>query len=585
MRITKSILMVALVLVMSACASRKATQQAAKPKKVESRELTEAQRMEVDYFFFNGQKEKLIGNYGVAENLFVEVIKRDPANAQAHYEVARTSLARQQLPRALQYAATATELDPSNPWYLRLQADLLRQLGKQEEAIAALKQLSGMPGEDRTSVLLDVAMLYGEADKFKEAIKVLNEIEKTNGPAPELSEQKRQYWMKLEKPEEALAEIRALAEAFPLQDEYKLYLGQLYFEQGDFENARKQFEAALLIKPDQGKVYLALADTYRAKRNNAKAVEMLKKAFDYPDVDIDSKVQVMLSLFEDFDKNPAVRSIALDLSQRTTELHPDEAKAWAIRGDLQYHTQDFQGAVVSYKKAIDNDQATQKFTVWQQYLFALLETQQFERLSEAGAEAADLFPNQPVPFYLGGIAHLQEKRYQPAIDLLKAGVRIVYGNPTLEAQFYASMGEAYHQLELYSESDASFDKSLRLQPENALVLNNYSYYLSLRKSQLLKAEEMSRKSLLLEPRSGSYLDTYGWILYQLGRYQEAADYLEKAMSAAGGDVGTLLEHYGDIQYRLGNTEEAVHYWERALKAGGDVTDLLPKKLNDQKLYE
>lgn len=584
MRIKNSILLLALLLVMGACASRKSGKQAAKPKQIEVRQLTEAQRMEVDYFFFNGQKEKLIGNYGVAENLFVEVIKRDPTNAQAHYEVARTSMARQQIPRALTFAAAATALDPSNPWYLRLQADLLRQQGKQEEAIAALKRLSAMPEQDRTTVLLDVAMLYGEVDRFKDAIKVLNEIEKENGIAPELSEQKRQYWMKLDKPNEAVAEIRALTVAFPLQDEYKLYLGQLYFEQGDFENARKQFEAALLIKPDQGKVYLALADTYRVKRDNAKAVEMLKKAFDYPDVDIDSKVQVMLSLFEDFDKNPAVRGITLDLSKRTTELHPDEAKAWAIRGDLQYHTQDFQGAVASYKKAIDSDQATQKFTVWQQYLFALLETQQFGRLAEAGGAAADLFPNQPVPFYLGGIAHLQEKRYQAAVDLLKAGVRIVYGNPNLEGQFYASLGEAYHNLQKYNESDASFDKSLRIQPENALVLNNYSYYLSLRKEHLLKAEEMSRKSLLLEPRSASYLDTYGWILYQLGRYIEAADYIEKAMSAAGSDVGTLLEHYGDTLFRLGKTEEALQYWERALKAG-DVSDLLVKKLNDQKLYE
>ncbi|MFN3530328.1 MAG: tetratricopeptide repeat protein [Bacteroidia bacterium] len=581
MKINKLLLLALAAVVLSACASKKTGPLAGK--KQEVRVLSEAERMEIDFLFFNAQKEKLIGNFGVAENLFLEIIKRDATNAQAYYEVGRTSLARQQLPRAQEYAAKAAALSPGNPWYLRLEADLLRQLGRQKESIAVLHRLSMLPDQDRAAILMDIALLYGEQNEYQEAIKVLNEVEKSTGPAPELAEQKRQYWLKLNKPDKAIDEIRRLSEASPLEADYLLYLGQLYFEKGDFDLARKQFEKALLLEPDNGKIYIALADSWRAKGNQGKSFEYLQKSFAFPDVDIDVKVQVLLSLFDDFDRNVEVRKLALELSKITVETHPEEAKAWAIRGDLMYHTRAFEAAAKAYKNAIDFDQSAQKYTVWQQYLLSLLETQQFQLLGTDGQKATELFPNQPVPYFLAGIALLQEKSYEPAIKILRSGVRMVYGNAELESQFYASLGDAYQAIKQFEESDASYDRALKIKPENALVLNNYAYYLSLRGERLDKAEEMSAKSLKLEPGNASYLDTYGWILYQQGRYAEAAGFMEQAL-AIDGNNGTLLEHYGDILYKMGKTEQAIDYWKRA-QAAGVESDFINKKVADGKLYE
>jgi tetratricopeptide (TPR) repeat protein len=565
------------------CASSKksdAPTAAAKPK---AKVLTEGERMEIDYLFFNAQKEKLIGNMGVAENLFVEILKRDETNAQAHYEIGRTSMARQELPRALQYAQKASKLDPSNPWYLRLEADLLRQSGRQQEAIPVLRKLAQLPGQEKVDVLMDIALLHGEVNQYPEAIKALNEVEKIGGPAPELAEQKRQYYTKMGKPDKALEEIKRLSAAYPTQPEYMLYLGQLYFEKGDFLNAQKQFETALQYDPTNGKIFVALADTYRAQKQNKKAEEFLSKAFDYPDVDIDLKIQVMLTLFAQFDKDPGVRALALELSRKTTVLHAEEAKAWAIRADFLYHSQQFEEAVKAYRQAIELDTESQKYTVWQQYLLSLLEVQQWAELSKQGTRATELFPNQPVPYFLGGLALLQEKQHQQAIDILRRGVRMVYGNAELEAQFYAALGDGYHSLSKHEESDASYDRALKIKPNNALVLNNYAYYLSLRKQQLDKAAEMSARSLKLEPGNPSYLDTYGWILYQQGKYSEARKYIEQAL-AASGENGTLLDHLGDVVFKMGETDKALAYWLRA-KAAGVESEFIDRKIADKQLYE
>jgi Tfp pilus assembly protein PilF len=189
-----------------------------------------------------------------------------------------------------------------------------------------------------------------------------------------------------------------------------------------------------------------------------------------------------------------------------------------------------------------------------------------------------------VPFFLGGVALLQGKQHDKSIELLRAGAKVVYGNTQLEAQFYASLGDAYNAISKHEESDLSYDRSLRLNPDNALVLNNYSYYLSLRKANLEKAEEMSRKSLRLEPQNPSYLDTYGWILYQLGKYTDAKKYMNDAIAATQGENGTLLEHMGDILYKLGEKEQALKLWLRA-KAAGATSDFIDRKIAEGTLYE
>ena len=45
--------------------------------------LTPSQRADVTYLFFNANKEKILGNYNAAADLFAEVIRKDPGNAAA----------------------------------------------------------------------------------------------------------------------------------------------------------------------------------------------------------------------------------------------------------------------------------------------------------------------------------------------------------------------------------------------------------------------------------------------------------------------------------------------------------------------
>ena len=95
------------------------------------------------------------------------------------------------------------------------------------------------------------------------------------------------------------------------------------------------------------------------------------------------------------------------------------------------------------------------------------------------------------------------------------GIEFVIDNEMLLLEFYSSLADIYHAKKEYRLSDSLYEKALEINAENVMVLNNYSYYLSLRKVNLEKAKEMSFKCNNIEIDNGTYQDTYAWILYQM----------------------------------------------------------------------
>ena len=124
---------------------------------------------------------------------------------------------------------------------------------------------------------------------------------------------------------------------------------------------------------------------------------------------------------------------------------------------------------------------------------------------------------------------------------------------------------------------------MKIDSDNTFALNQYAYYLSLRKENLEKAEKLAKKANDLLPENRKYMDTYGWILFQERKYREAELWLGGAAKLGPKDQ-TILEHYGDVLFRLNKTNEALKFWEDAKAAGGN-SELLLKKIKEKKLND
>jgi Tfp pilus assembly protein PilF len=143
------------------------------------------------------------------------------------------------------------------------------------------------------------------------------------------------------------------------------------------------------------------------------------------------------------------------------------------------------------------------------------------------------------------------------------------------------LGDASFYCKDYAQSDKAFEDALKIDADNTYVLNNYAYFLSLRRTNLEKAEKLSKKTIELKPNDRNYMDTYGWILYQQKKYPEAAEWLKTASKLGPGNPN-ILEHYGDVLFRLNKPTEALLQWNAARQAGGN-SESLNKKIKDKKL--
>jgi tetratricopeptide (TPR) repeat protein len=145
------------------------------------------------------------------------------------------------------------------------------------------------------------------------------------------------------------------------------------------------------------------------------------------------------------------------------------------------------------------------------------------------------------------------------------------------------LGDAYNATKAFEKSDKAFDEALTLNPGNNSALNNYSYYLALRKTNLEKAEKMSLQLTKNSPDNPTFLDTYAWVLYTREKYKEARKVIERAITTGNANA-THFEHYGDILFKLGDVNGAVEQWQKARGMNAN-SESLNKKIANRKMYE
>lgn len=566
-------------LLISGCKSSQTSTSA--PKAASKSSLTDVQKSEVTYLFFNANKEKLLGNYNNAADLFAEVIRKDGNNAAAMYELSNIYVEQKKYSDALFFSKSAYLIDPLNPWYTLSYADILQKNKKFDESADVISKLvTAYP--DRVDYYYEWASALLYAEKPAEAIKVYDKLETKTGINKELSMQKARLYQRMNKNDKAVVELQKLIDSNPADAQSYGMLAELYQSMGEKEKALDTYNKILQIDPENPFIHLSLADYYRNNGDKDKSVEELKKAFQNKDLDINTKLSILGSYYALVELHPELRQQAMDMCKLLIQAHPSESRAHAVYGDFLNQDKQANEALAEYK--IARDLGSKDFVVYQQILFLEAQVQAWDSLLTESEEALTLFPDQPVVYYLNGVAYAQKKKYSEAVAAYQTGVKLVVDNKNLEVQFYAGLGDTYQELKDFQKSEENYDKALELDPKNANVLNNYAYYLSIRGEKLEKAEAMSAESNALEPTQASYQDTYGWIMYKQGKYKDAKIWIEKALSNTQGKSGTLLEHYGDILFKMGDTLKALEYWQQA-KDAGDGSEFLDKKLQEKKLFD
>lgn len=551
----------------------------AQKRKKKAKELSYEAQRKVTELFFDANKQKMLGNFEEAAGLYHSCIKIDPNHAASYYELGGLLSSRDHLSDALPFAQRASELDPDNQWYALFTADILMGLNDYRSASKIYLKLSEKYPEN-VDYLYELATTYLYLNELTKAIDAYNKIEVIMGVNEEISVQKEKIYLQLDKLDEAVAELEILIENYPREQRYLGMLAEVYTANDLTEKAFEVYQRMKKNNPDDPVLHLNLAEYYRKKGDFETSFEELKAAFAGPGLNIDNKIQVMMSYYNLTENNDKLIAQAYELLDLLTTTHPNDAKAFAMKADFLMRDNRLKEARESFYETVKLDSS--RFMVWSQLVNTSYELGDYATMEKDSRTALELFPNQGVLYLLNGIANNGLKNYQKAVDILNEGELFTRTDTYMNVQLLSVLADAYNNLKQYKESDEAFEKAITKDPSNPLILNNYSYFLSLRAENLDKAEEMSKKSNILQPRQASYQDTYAWILYQQGKYEKALEWILKAMENGGQKSGVIVEHYGDILFKLGEESKALEQWNIALELG-DHSDELAQKVEMKKL--
>ncbi|UYQ92287.1 tetratricopeptide repeat protein [Chitinophaga horti] len=527
-----------------------------------------------DSFFYAAQRSKMLGDYRTAITHYSDCLRLDPDNATAYYEVGRLFMELRNAQYALGFTRKAVVLDSTNKWFKMALADAFAVNEMFDSAALVYATLSRQFPENDDYKFNHGAFL-SRADKLTEALNVFTKLEEKTGPVEEVVYQRQKLLVKLNRLDEAAAEIHKLVELNPDEPRYYLLLAELYDANDMIPQAKAMYDTILQKDPYHPRALIAFATYAKKERRMDDYWKFLTRAFANPDYSIDEKVAYVFPYLQMQSLDSAKLEEGLLLSNLIINAHPEEAKAFALRADMFSQADIIDSALVNYRKAVTLDSS--RFTVWYQLMWLYSRNDQADSLLHVSETATQLFPQEFMGFYFNGMANYFKQQYDKAVKSLNRSLQIGAGEPRYRADVYALLGDVYHATGQHRLSDSSYDNALAIRPKDDVVLNNYSYYLSMRGEKLEKAEQMSRYSLELRPDNPVYLDTYAWILFRMGRYELARQWIEKALQHPQAQQDPdVLEHYGDILFNLKEEEKAVMYWQQAKEKGASSISLARK---------
>lgn len=536
----------------------------------------ELDRTNVEFLITEGMHYLAIENTTKALDSFLKALQVMPENGAVNSKVAEIYFEDNDLEKALYYAKQANKQDESNYFYAALLANIYTEQGDLKSAINTFESIYKNTKNAPDDYLLELAALYIYNQQPKKALDTYDRIEKRIGILEEVSVQKQKIYLQLNDLKGAIAEGDKLSKAYPTVAEYAISQTQVLYSNGKEKEAIDYLEEYLSENPNEALAHLELAELYLQYDRRAEAIVHLQKAFESEEISLQDKLNNFIPLVKSLQDTTSL----ISLGRILTKIHPEEANAYAANGDMYFAFAQKDSALVFYRKAVAYNAS--KLQLWQNILNLELEQKNYLKVAEYAEEALSYFPNQPVLYLYAGSGYFSLKKYNKAITNWKQGESIAFGNDQLKSTFWGQIADAYHANGQNKDAYEAYEHAIKYNPQNYFAINNYTYYLSLEKLKLDRAEKLASEMVVQNPQNPTFLDTYGWVLFQMGNYKKAKEILSKAVEYS--QSATIVEHYGDALYKVGMVEEAIKQWEIALQKTG-TSSLLSKKINDKTYYE
>ena len=452
--------------------------------------------------------------------------------------------------------------------------NMARLYGEQGDAQRAADTLSAVPESDRTArIEFALGASYDMLKKPKEAAEAYKRSLDLESDNPDAQRGLANALLLDNQLDAAMKVYAQLAAADPQDAQTQIHIAEIERRQGHYEEALTTLQKAKSELPDSSDLKLelnyneALVDDALGRFDDAqKVLTAVLASTSHPEGKYSEQEKSNRSLFLDRlasiyrDQNKVPEAITA--YKQEVELGGD----YAIRG--------YQGQVDAYRDAHDWKNATlaageaakafpSNVAVQTMYAGQLADTGKAdEGIAIAKAQLkGNANDDRDVHVALAQI-YIRLKRFKEASDQLDLATASST-KPDDKLYMYFLRGELFDREKLYDQAEAQFREALKIDAQNAAVLNYLGYMLVDHERKVNEALEMIRQAVELDPQNGAYLDSLGWAYFKAGQYTQAEENLRKANERINTDP-TVHDHLGEVYEKTGKLKQAVQQWERSM---------------------
>ena len=492
-----------------------------------------------------------------------------------------------------------------DPRLAKRAAEMALSAKQPDDALAAVRLWRDYaPGSDEANqYYLGLVIL---SDNLAEAEKLLTQrlAEATPGARGLVMFQMQQLVLRARDKDAAIAMLQRLVAPYGNMMETHVVLAQAALAKGAKQDAVREAQTALQIKPDSEIAVLTLAQVtedearttkilqdFLASHPEAREVRAAYARLLVNNKQFDAARKEFLVLDKSRPNDPAtlyalgVLSMQMndargaegyftrfvDVTDKTPDQENDPTKALLILSQLAEERGDIKAAT-DWLDRLDSDDPKVQLSV------ALRRAQLLAKGGDLAGARKQLATLQPLDKAEQAQVVLVESQIlrdagknQEAFKLMQDGVKRFPDNMDFLYD-YALMAEKLGKVDVMEKS---LRQVIAKVPDNQHAYNALGYSLAERNVRLKEAHELIQKALGMAPNDPFIMDSMGWVQYRMGNLTEAAAHLRKAYSLRNDPE--IAVHLGEVLWKMGQQEDARKLWREA-KAKDPRNDALKSTL-------
>ncbi len=422
--------------------------------------------------------------------------------------------------------------------------------------------------------------------------------------------------------EEAITDARKMVLLYPQDHKLRFLFGRLLVELGDHEEAEKQLEVALEIKPDYEPPYLELIQLHQLKQNSTKALLIAKELTK----NIPSSLIGWTNLSRYYlarnqhkkalepakraylmaPTNPTVTQIyavllqlngkkkkAVHVYEQLYRLNPADDQLTAQMVDLYRELGNLEEALDLLNDMLASS-AKELPGIEMQKAIILWELKKYDQAAELLAKLSKRHPESDRLKYMVAVSLERQEKYDEAIaaydsinpnstfhyraifrivvvlssqkkiDLAIKRARDLTQLPQVDWEAWRLFAGIYSDAERYSEAVDIFTEGLKKFPSAHRLLFLKGVYQEKAKD-IPGCIATMREVIKTDPANSSAYNYLGYLFAERGENLEEAESLIKKTLELKPNDGFYLDSLGWVYYQMGKHSEAKPYFEKALK--------------------